>query len=332
MLQRLYGVLLPFFVSFVLAYMLNPIVGFVQNRCRVRNRVLSVVITLVVIISIVVGSVSVLAPVIGREVRAATAGVEAYVSNFDPDRYFSAETQAKFRSWTSNFNIEEFIKNPEVRDGIKTIIPKLLNYISGGLGKIAELVVIFIGFMYLIFLMIDYPKIHDNWSKYVPEKFRPKAVTLMRDINHNMNAYFRGQALVALIVGILFAVGFSIIGLPMGIAMGLIIGLLNMVPYLQLLGIPPCIILCIVQSAETGRSLWLALLLLAVVFLVVQSIQDFILTPKIMGKVMGLSPAAILLSLSVWGALFGLIGMIVALPLTTLGISYYKHYVLKQDL
>jgi predicted PurR-regulated permease PerM len=149
----------------------------------------------------------------------------------------------------------------------------------------------------------------------------------MGDIDRNMNAYFRGQALVATCVGILFAIGFTITGMPMGIAMGLIIGLLNMVPYMQALGIPPCIILCVLQSAQTGQPLWWTLLMMAIVFVVVQSIQDMLLTPKIMGNVTGLSSAAILLSLSIWGALFGVIGMIIALPLTTLILNYYRRYV-----
>jgi predicted PurR-regulated permease PerM len=115
----------------------------------------------------------------------------------------------------------------------------------------------------------------------------------------------------------------------MGIAMGLIIGVLNLVPYMQALGIPPCILLCLVQSMQTGQPVWLTLLLMTIVFIVVQSLQDMVLTPKIMGKVTGLSPAAILLSLSIWGALMGVIGMIIALPLTTLLVSYYRYYVLK---
>jgi predicted PurR-regulated permease PerM len=81
------------------------------------------------------------------------------------------------------------------------------------------------------------------------------------------------------------------------------------------------------QSAQTGQPLWWTLLMMAIVFVVVQSIQDMLLTPKIMGNVTGLSSAAILLSLSIWGALFGVIGMIIALPLTTLILNYYRRYV-----
>ena len=152
---------------------------------------------------------------------------------------------------------------------------------------------------------------------------------LLHDLDRNMNAYFRGQALVASIVGILFAIGFQIIGLPMGIGIGLIIGVLNLVPYMQVLGIPPCIILGLIHAAETGRPAWVILLFIAIVFVVVQVIQDGIIVPKIMGDVTGMGPAWILLSLSIWGSLLGVIGMVVALPLTTLLVSYYKRFVLE---
>lgn len=330
MLSRLYGVLVPFFVSFLLAYILAPVVNFVQHKCRVKNRVLSVLVTLLLVTGLLIGVIAVLAPVVGRQVKAAGEGIENYIMNFDVDKYFSPEAQERIQTWAENFNVEEVLSYPEVRDAVKTLIPKITAWISGGLSWLAELVVIFIGLLYLIFLLIDFPNIKANWSTYIPKKIRPQAITLMHDINHNMNAYFRGQAIVAAIVGVLFAIGFTIIGMPMGIAMGLIIGVLNLVPYMQTLGIPPCIILCLVQSAQTGRPVWVTLLCMAMVFIIVQTIQDMVLTPRIMGKVTGMSPAAILLALSIWGALFGVIGMIIALPLTTLGISYYKHYILKQ--
>lgn len=330
MISRLYGVLVPFFVSFVLAYMMAPMVDFVQHKCRVKNRVLSVLITLLVVAGLLTGIVSLLVPVIGNQVKAAGAGIENYVANFDVDRYVSPETQERVRTWAENVNMEQMLSYPEVRNTLKTVLPKVMSWISGGLSWLAELVVVFVGLMYLIFLLIDFPRIKANWSNVIPVKYRPMAVTLMHDISHNMNAYFRGQALVASIVGVLFAIGFTIIGMPMGIVMGLIIGLLNMVPYMQALGIPPCIILCLVQSAQTGRPVWVTLLCMALVFVIVQSLQDFVLVPKIMGKVTGMSPVGILLALSIWGAVFGVIGMIIALPMTTLAISYYKHYILKQ--
>ena len=327
MFSRLYGVLLPFFVSFLLAYVLDPVVGFVQTKCRVRNRVLAVMVTLVLAVGIVVGAVAALRKPVTEQVNAAWAGFQSYVAAFDINDYVSAQTQEKLLKWQSEWDWHSVLANPELSNSLKELVPKIGNWITGGLSWMSELMVVFIGLMYLIFLMIDFPNIRAGYSKFIPRKIRPQVVTLMGDIDRNMNAYFRGQATVATCVGILFAIGFTITGLPMGIAMGLIIGLLNMVPYMQALGIPPCIVLCLIQSAQTGQPVWLTLLMMAAVFVVVQSIQDLVLTPKIMGDVTGMGPAAILLSLSIWGALCGVIGMIIALPVTTLIISYYERYV-----
>lgn len=327
MFSRLYGVLLPFFVSFLLAYILDPVVGFVQTKFRVRNRALAVMVTLVLAVGIVAGAVAALRKPVTEQVNSAWAGFQSYIAAFNINDYVSAQTQEKLLKWQSEWDWHSVLANPELSNSLKELVPKIGNWITGGLSWMSELMVVFIGFMYLIFLMIDFPNIRAGYSKFIPRKIRPQVVTLMGDIDRNMNAYFRGQATVAACVGVLFAIGFTVTGLPMGIAMGLIIGLLNMVPYMQALGIPPCIVLCLIQSAQTGQPVWLTLLMMAAVFVVVQSIQDLYLTPKIMGNVTGMSPAAILLSLSIWGALCGVIGMIIALPVTTLIISYYERYV-----
>jgi predicted PurR-regulated permease PerM len=327
MFSRLYGILLPFFVSFLLAYVLDPVVGFVQNRCRVRNRALAVLVTLLVVAGVLVGAVAALRKPVTEQVNTAWTGFQRYIATFDINDYVSTETQEKLLNWQEEWQWESLLSNPELTSSIKELVPKIGNWVTGGLSWLSELMVVFIGIMYLIFLMIDFPKIRANWSKFVPRKYRAQAEMVMGDIDRNMNAYFRGQAMVASCVGVLFAIGFTITGMPMGIAMGLIIGLLNMVPYMQALGIPPCIVLCLLQSAQTGQPVWWTLTMMAIVFVVVQSIQDMILTPKIMGNVTGMGSAAILLSLSLWGALMGVIGMIIALPVTTLIISYYERYV-----
>ena len=330
MLSRLYGVLLPFFVSFLLAWLLDPLVNFIQHKCRVKFRGLAVAVTLILFVGLLSLAVYLIIPAIGREVKSAAVAVEQYFAHFDADKYFTPEQQEKIQATLDGLNMKSVLSYPEVQDAIRDVLPKLGGWITGGLSWLSELVVIFIGLMYLIFLMLSFPSIRANWRKYIPQKYYAQVTTLVREMSVNMNAYFRGQGLVALCVGILFAIGFSITGMPMGFVMGLIIGVLNLVPYMQALGIPPCILLCLVQSAQTGQPVWLTLLLMAVVFIVVQTFQDMFLVPKIMGKVTGLGPAAILLSLSFWGALMGVIGMIIALPLTTLGISCYKHYVLHE--
>ena len=330
MLSRLYGVLLPFFVSFLLAWLLDPLVSFIQHKCRVKFRSLSITITLILFIGILTLAIYLVIPAMGREIRSAAVAVEQYFVNFDADKYFTPEQQEKIQSTLDGLNLKSVLSYPEVRDGIKNFIPQLGKWITGGLSWLSELLVIFVGFLYLIFLLFAFPSIRADWRHYVPEKYLRQVSTLVHEMSVNMNAYFRGQGLVALCVGILFAIGFTIIGMPMGFVMGIFVGILNLVPYMQALGIPPCILLCLVQSAQTGQPVWLTILLMAIVFIVVQTFQHMFLVPKIMGKVTGLGPAAILLSLSFWGALMGVIGMIIALPLTTLALSCYKHYVLHE--
>lgn len=182
--------------------------------------------------------------------------------------------------------------------------------------------------LYVIFIMVDYDRLGRLWRNLVPPRYRKNVFKVLNDIKTSMNLYFRGQALIAFLVGVLFAIGFSIIGMPMAIVFGLFIGMLNMVPYLQLVSLVPAVVLCFVASVSGGVPFWPMMGKCIAVYCVVQAIQDLVLTPKIMGKTMGLNPALILLSLSVWGSLLGLLGLIIALPLTTLLLAYYNEYVI----
>ena len=328
LVRRLSGVLLPFLISFVVAYMLAPIVNFFQHKCRLKNRVLSIVVTLLLVIGLLTGAVAAVVPAISRQATSLSQSIKTYVSEWDGNEYFSPEVNERIEEIIQSIDIKTLIESQEVQQGVKKVLPILGDWISSGVNALMGLAVAFICILYIIFLLIDYEKISTNWHKYIPNRFRDSIVMLMGDIDRNMNAYFRGQALVAGIVGILFAIGFQIIGLPMGIGIGLFIGVLNLVPYLQALGIPPCIILGLIQSAETGRPVWVVMLCVAAVFIIVQTIQDMVLVPTIMGNVTGMGPAWILLSLSVWGSLLGFVGMIIALPVTTLLVSYYKRFVL----
>ena len=328
LIRRLSGVLLPFLISFVVAYMLAPIVHFFQHTCRLKHRVLSVVVTILLVIGVLTGAVAALVPAMSKQASALSNSVKDYVANWEGNAYFSPRVNEQIEELIESMDIQALLHSPKLQAGIEKVLPILGDWINSGVNAVMSLAIGFVCILYIIFLLIDYEKISKNWHKYIPQRFSDGIQMLLRDLDRNMNAYFRGQALVAGIVGILFAIGFQIIGLPMGIGIGLIIGVLNLVPYMQALGIPPCILLGLIQSAESGRPVWVVMLCIAAVFIVVQTIQDMVLVPKIMGDVTGMGPAWILLSLSVWGSLLGFVGMIIALPVTTLLVSYYKRFVL----
>lgn len=175
--------------------------------------------------------------------------------------------------------------------------------------------------------MIDYKQLMRGFKLIVPPKYRTIANHIGRDIRINMDRYFRSQALIAIIAAVFYCIGFSIIGLPMSILMGLLVGILYLIPYFQYITLVPVAILCFVNSLGGSESFGTMFGQAILVYIITQSICDYILTPKIMKKSLGLNPAIILLSLSIWGTLLGIIGMIIALPATALLIGYYNRYV-----
>jgi predicted PurR-regulated permease PerM len=248
-------------------------------------------------------------------------------------RYATTETKIPFLPDSVHTFLKDNIDFNQVsallaQQDWKAIASEILQFISSGLDIILAVISWLIVLLYVIFIMLDYDRLMIGFKQMVPPRYRPEVYKIGRDIKMSMNHYFRGQALVALIVGILFSIGFSIIGLPLAVVLGLFIGLLNMVPYLQLISIVPTTLLCLIYSVDNSVSFWSVFWSCMAVYIVVQAIQDLFLTPKIMGKAMGLNPAIILLSLSIWGTLLGLLGLIIALPLTTLLLSYYNYYVI----
>ena len=117
----------------------------------------------------------------------------------------------------------------------------------------------------------------DKWNKYVPEQYRDFSIKLLHDMGKYMNTYFRKQALISIIVGTLFAIAFSIMGLGMSIGLGLLIAVLHMIPYMHTLGIIPALFVALVQSAQYGDSFGLYVLYIVLAFGIIQVIVDAVL-------------------------------------------------------
>ena len=329
LLNVLSGVLWPFFVAWLLAYLMYPLVIFLEKKCRLRFRILSILVAMVLVCSLVAGLLVFIVPPAIRQIGHLSDDLFLYATT-----YFAGTDIPKIvLDLTHNFDrntIIQLFQNNEVMDAVRTALHQSWGVVSGTMNVVWYVVDFLMGLLYLIFLLVDYENINKNWILIVPHSYRDKAWHLASDMKREMNLYFRGQATVASLVGILFSIGFLIIDFPMAIALGMFIGLLNMVPYAQAIGFIPTVILALLKSNDSGQSFWLIIAMAIVVFCVVQAIQDLFLVPKIMGKTMGLKPAIILLSLSVWGTLLGVIGFVIALPLTTLGWAYYRRYVLKE--
>lgn len=331
LLNYLKGVLLPFAVACLLAYMMNPLVEWNKRVLRLKGRTLATILTLVEFSMVVAGILWLLIPYVYHESHRMVLMLGEYVQAQLNVPYLPAAIHEFIKQYIDLDYIQSLLTREQWMSLLSEAANQTWSFVNSTMSMVLTMCSWMLVLMYLIFILIDYDKITGGFKRAVPVRYRKITLRLLRDVKDSMNHYFRGQALIAAIVGVMFSIGFTLIGLPMGIMLGLFIGLLNMIPYLQLVSIPIATMLCLVSSVSTGGSFWEMFGWMVLVYCVVQAIQDLILTPKIMGKSMGLNPAIMLLSLSIWGALLGFIGLIVALPLTTLLLAYYDEYVAVRD-
>ena len=321
-------VLLPFFIAWFFAYLLYPVVKFIEKKLHVKVRAISILLAMGAAIAIVGGVVWLIIP--------------PMIDQFDKlgevlTRWVHQTTHTNnltmlIKEWLQDnqITIERFLKSKDFSDALKTTMPKVFSVVSQTATVLMSIVASMITLLYMFFILLDYETLTANWVRIFPKKNRPFWTALMKDVERELNNYIRGQGMVSLCMGIMFCIGFTIIGFPMAIGLGILIGIMNLVPYLHTFALIPTAFLAMLKAADTGQNFWVVFGLAFLVFCVVQVITDMVVTPKIMGKAMGLNPAILLLSLSVWGALLGFIGLIVALPLTTLLIAYWQRYVTRE--
>ena len=201
---------------------------------------------------------------------------------------------------------------------------------SGLLGLFAKITYLAIIPIYLFYFLGSNRNLIDDLDKeltFLSESLREDVIFLLREFVGILVAFFRGQLLIGLLMGVGYAIGFSISGLKFGIALGLLFGLLNIVPYLgSIVGIVTTLVVAYLQPdgiAQTGE--WTILIGCGVSFAVVQLIESYYLTPKIMGQQTGLHPVVVIVSIFFWGtALGGILGMIFGIPLTAFLIITWR--------
>lgn len=331
LLKRLSSVLLPFFIAWLIAYLIYPLVTFFQYKLKLKYRIISIFCSLFTLLIVCGTAFYLLVPPMIQEFGRVQDLLIEYFSGGSYNSNVPKTLSEFLRENIDSDFITRLFKEESILDAIKEGVPRLWALLSESINLLFSFFTFFIILLYIVFILLDYESISEGWTHLIPQKYRPFVVELLNDVKDGMNKYFRGQAFVALCVGILFSIGFLIIDFPLAIGLGLFIGALNMVPYLQIIGFVPTIILAILKASDTGGNFWIIIASATAVFAIVQAIQDGIIVPRVMGKITGLNPAIILLSLSIWGSLMGMLGMIIALPLTTLMISYYQRFIINKE-
>ena len=327
-IKSLSDVLLPFFIAWLIAYLLYPIVKFVQYKLHVPGRALSIIITLIFVTALFAAIFMCIVPPMINQADKFMTIVNRYLHETTHTNNIATMVQRWIKE--NQVEIERFLKSPDFTETIKSAMPKLFSVIGQTASIVISIIASCITLLYTFFILLDYEVLSSNWIKIFPKRARPFWAGLAQDVERELNNYIRGQGLVSLCMAILFCIGFTIIDFPMAIGLAVLIGILNLVPYLHTFALVPTAFLALLKAADTGQNFWIIFGSALAVFAVVQLLMDMVITPKIMGKAMGLNPTILLLSLSVWGALLGFIGLIIALPLTTLIIAYWQRYVTKE--
>ena len=330
--QAIWSVILPFLLAGIFAYVMMPLVRFFQYTLRLRSRGLSVILTLLLLGAVVYLAVIFIIPSINAEIEKTLQVISGYSSGQDILTMILPRNIRNYLNGGLRWgNFPQQLSLEKILENVKLLLDQVGGIINSTLSIFSWGLVFLIGFVYFVFILLDFENLGRGFISLCPKTLRPTIRTISMDLDRYMNNYFRGQALVAMSVGILLTIGFNIIGLPLATAMGIFIGILNFIPYMQALGIIPLGLASLLMAAQTGENAFVCMLLGYGVLMIVQIIQDMIIVPRIMGQTMGMRPSLILLVLSIWGYLLGFFGMLIALPITMFIYSLYMRYVLQDE-
>lgn len=321
------GVLWPLAVAGIVAMILRPVVELLEHRLKLR-RVSAVVTLYGAFVLTVTGALVLIIPALIEQVL-------AFIS-FAPEFWHHAVAyfQQNYPQWV------EFAHKQMENETIHKAVDGMLNEASNlseqalptlksaGLGALSifsfftHLAVVPI---YLFFFLLSNREPTKNLDKQLPflkPALRADVVFLINEFISIVVSFFRGQLLIGLILGALLATGFSLVGLKFGLMIGLTLGILNIVPYLgTILGLSITLPLALLQP---GGGMPLVGMVVGV-FIVVQCIEGWYLTPKIMSQRTGLHPVAIMVSIFFWGtALNGILGLVLAIPLTAFFVTAWR--------
>lgn len=323
LIRYLSNVLLPFFAACFIAYLLQPLVEFNRRHLHLKGRIVAVGITLVEVGLVLLGLAIIFIPPAMGEM----AELGRILHDLSTGKRSLPPLYGTLNELLTHYFDPSYLQSQFTLSHIETLLSKGTSLLQQTISLLMHTLEWALMLVYILFILIDYPQISRGFKLIIPHRYRARGMIVVRDVQQSMNHYFRGQGLVALCAAVLYCIGFKIAGLPLAIPMGVLVGILYMIPYFQYVTLIPVAIVALITALGGNDAFWPLMGKCLLVYVCSQSICDYILTPRVMGKEMGLNAAVILLSLSVWGSLLGIIGMIIALPVTALMMAYYERYI-----
>lgn len=307
LLWVLKAALTPLAAAFVIAYLLDPLIDWFE-RHRVR-RSFAIFLLLGLAGGGVLGFLLFVIPRVVAEISALAERMPAYLERFVTEVVPAVEQRV-------GIDLPRTLDGllGELRGAELTVLGTLRDLLTGTLATLTGTVGVVVGLLVIpilaYYLLVQFDDVVRRLGEGVPPRHRDSVFEKVRTIDRLVSGFLRGQMLVAATLGVLYAAGFSLIGIDLAIGVGLLAGALALVPYLgNIVALGTATVLCVLKFGIDGH-------LLAVIgwYLVVQSLEGFVLTPRIVGSSVGLHPAAVIVALLIGGDLFGFLGLLIAVP------------------
>lgn len=313
----------PMIFSVIFYYLLNPIVDWLERRHFSRNTAIAFLFSILILLFI--GGMTFIVPVIRNQLESLIESWPSYWNNLmmQLDSLLNTEAFTDFMDQLGETTVLETLTNQTTQ---------VFNMTVGGLGSLIGTVTqVFITLFtvpfVLYYLLRDGKKIPPFVTKYIPIQARPKVNELFTAINRQVSFYVRGQLIVAISVGIIFWIGFTIVGLDFALTLGIFAGFLNLIPYLgSFIASIPALIIAVVHSP-------FMLVKVLAVFAIEQILENRIISPQIIGNTLKIHPVNIIFLLLIGGRLFGLMGVVFGIPgyaiikiIVSMAFDWYRAY------
>ncbi len=335
--QQLSSVLLPLAIAGIVAYILDPVVDYLERRGVPRPRAIALVFLLAAVT--VLFLLATVVPQLVHQIGELASKVPEYALQLNTTikGWISGE------GWIAKLidrlpvsirpsNVWE-THGPAIQQWLANALPIVSGWILAQFSRVASwlglLAGIFLVPVYIFYFLLEKRRIVDNWTDYLPiqeSRAKQEIIFILDSINDSLIAFFRGQVLVAMCVGTLTALGFMLVGLKYALLLGAITGILGIVPYLGVMvSIVPALILGVVQFGD-----W-RVLLVALVFVAVQTAEGMIISPRIIGDRVGMHPLTIIVAIMIGTTLMGgILGGVLAIPLTAALRTLMFRYIWKK--
>ena len=342
-------VVLPFFLGLAFAFIINPAIKRIQKIFPNRNLAVSAFLISVFILFIV--TIVLFAGQINNDFKRLNNAFRTYA---DSNKELIDDTSQRIKSWLENIYSPEELKeqlglnqNTDSITNKDELFSELdIETIKESLSAIASFfyskdeadsdsdsrlnwfIIIISSFLYFIYIIYTFNYFDNIIQKYLKNKQSEKFSRIISDLRSTFLNYFKERTKIVLIYTVVFTASFFIIGIPGALILGVITGFLCYIPYFQYLTLIPISLSCLVLSMEDSSGFFLSFGIIFAIFVVMSVIEELLLFPKIMKGVSGMNPAIMMVSVAVWGYLLGILGIFIALPLTSLIMSYVKQVLL----